>query len=232
MFNTGFSEREHKHVQILLVEDNLSLADGIKTALVKEGFVVNTVHSGKFAANIASSEPPDAMILDLSLPDLDGIDVLRRVKKAQPQVAVLILTARDRTEDKVQGLEAGADDYLAKPFDMPELIARLRVIERRLFNVLESTITVGPVSLSTTRHEAFRHGEPLELSRREYALLKSLMENAGRVVPRSTLETRLYSWDDEIVSNAIEVHIHNLRKKLSSDFIKTVRGVGYSVPRQ
>lgn len=219
-------------MQILLVEDNQSLAQGMKVALSKEGFVVNAVHSGKFALDIIGSEPPDAIILDLGLPDIDGLQVLKKAKQLRPFLPILILTARDRTEDKVTGLEGGADDYLVKPFDMPELVARLRVIERRIFGTQNQDIKVGAVTLSTTHHEVHFQNQPIEVSRREFALLKALMESAGRIITRATLESRLYDWDSEIVSNAIEVHVHNLRKKLGSHFIKTVRGVGYTVPKK
>ncbi len=219
-------------MHILLVEDNNSLALGLKVALSKAGFVVNNVASGQFAVDIINSEPPDAVILDLGLPDLDGLQVIKKAKKSCPNLPILILSARDSTDDKVTGLELGADDFLTKPFDIKELIARLRVIERRLFGTQEQCVEIGDVVLSTAHHQVMLKGAPLELSRREYALLKSLMESAGRVITRSTLESRLYSWGDEVVSNAIEVHIHNLRKKIGSDFIKTVRGVGYMVPKK
>lgn len=219
-------------MQILLVEDNASLSQGLKVALSKEGFIVNPVATGQFAVDIIKSETPDAVILDLGLPDMDGLEVLAVAKKHRPNLPVMILTARDQIEDKVQGLESGADDYLAKPFDMLELIARLKVIERRLFGTQDPSITIGAVTLSLVHHEIRLNDEPVEISRREYMLAKTLMESAGRVITRATLEARMYNWEDEVVSNALEVHIHNLRKKLGADLIKTVRGVGYMVPKK
>lgn len=219
-------------MQILLVEDNPSLARGLKVALNQEGFTVNSVANGQFALDIIATETPDAVILDLGLPDMDGLEVLAAAKKMRPNLAVLILTARDQIADKVQGLESGADDYLAKPFDMLELIARLKVMERRLFGTQEPAITIGEVELSLKHHELRINGKLVELSRREYMLAKTLMESAGRVITRATLEARMYNWEDEVLSNALEVHIHNLRKKLGSSLIKTVRGVGYMVPKK
>lgn len=218
-------------MQILLVEDDLALASGLQQALKNEGFVVNHVSTGKHTLQVVKSETPDIIILDLGLPDIDGLEVLKHIRKIHAGLPVLLLTARDTIDDKVAGLDTGADDYLAKPFDMPELLARLRVLERRLGTAQFNEITIGDVCLSTTSHQLTVKGEDVELSKREYMLLKALMENAGRIQSRSSLESKLYGWDDEIASNAMEVHIHNLRKKLGVDFIKTVRGVGYSVKK-
>lgn len=218
-------------MQLLLVEDDPSLASGLQRALQNEGFAVNHVGTGKHALQVVKAETPDIVILDLGLPDIDGLEVLRQIRKVQSALPVLLLTARDTLDDKVAGLDSGADDYLAKPFDMPELLARLRVLERRLGTAQSNAITIGDVSLETTSHQVIAGGEELELSKREYMLLKALMENAGKVQTRNSLESKLYSWEDEIASNALEVHIHNLRKKLGADFIKTVRGVGYTVKK-
>lgn len=218
-------------MQLLLVEDDPSLARGLQRALQNEGFAVNHVATGKHALQVVKTEAPDIVILDLGLPDMDGLDVLKEIRKLHAPLPVLLLTARDTLDDKVAGLDSGADDYLAKPFDMPELLARLRVLERRLGTAQSNDIEIAHVSLSTTSHLVKTNGEELELSRREYMLLKALMENAGKVQTRSSLESKLYSWEDEIASNALEVHIHNLRKKLGADFIKTVRGVGYTVKK-
>lgn len=216
-------------MQLLLVEDDPALARGLKRALLNEGFAVNHVASGKHALSVVKTETPDIVILDLGLPDIDGIDVLKLIRKGHATLPVLLLTARDTIEDKVAGLDTGADDYLAKPFDMPELLARLRVLERRLGTAKSNDIVVGDVSLSTSSHHVTLEGNEVELSKREYMLLKALMENAGKVQTRGSLESKLYSWDDNIVSNALEVHVYNLRKKFGTDFIKTVRGVGYTV---
>lgn len=218
-------------MHILLIEDNAALAHGLKIGLSKEGFTVNHVSSGQHGLETVKAAPPDMVVLDLGLPDLDGQQVLQRLRKLNGRMPVLILTARNQLEDKVKGLESGADDYLAKPFDMAELVARLRVIERRLTGVTDAHIKIRDVTLFPQHHLAKIGEENLDLSRREFMLLKTLMENAGKVQTRSALEARLYSWDEEVASNSLEVHIHNLRKKLGAEFIKTVRGVGYTVPK-
>ncbi len=216
-------------MQILLVEDDHPLAKALQQALQEQQHTVNAVGSGEAALHIINTETPDIVILDLGLPDIDGIEVLKRTRKKHPDLPILVLTARSELDDRIIGLDSGADDYLAKPFDMTELFARLRVLERRLSTANSTDICIGKVILDSNNNSVTLNGEELELSRKEYMLLKSLMENAGRIQTRSTLERRLYSWDEEVASNALEVHIHHLRKKLGSDFIKTVRGVGYKV---
>ncbi|MDB4409305.1 response regulator transcription factor [Gammaproteobacteria bacterium] len=218
-------------MQILLVEDDILLADGLRTALKREGFAVNHVATGKQALTTLATDKPEILILDLGLPDMDGLAVLKRLRAGDHAPQVLILTARDATEDKVSGLDLGADDYLVKPFEMPELLARLRALERRTGGVKTSSISNDGVVLDTLAHSVSVDGEALELPRREYMLLKALMENPGRVLSRETLEEKLYGWGEELASNSIEVHIHHLRKKIRADFIKTVRGVGYSVSK-
>lgn len=216
-------------MQILLVEDDRSLANGLCKALRNEGFTVNHVAEGKAALHVVATETPEIIVLDLGLPDMDGLDILRQLRSSGSQTPVLVLTARSSIDARVTGLDLGADDYLPKPFEIPELIARLRVIERRLSTSIESMIRIRDVTLDTLTRQVARNGEPVDLARREYMLLKSLMENAGKIQTREHLENRLYSWGEEISSNAIEVHIHHLRKKLGNDFIKTVRGVGYMI---
>jgi len=216
-------------MQILLVEDDLPLAEGLTTALRREGFTVNHVASGKSALLAAETEPPELVILDLGLPDMDGLDVLKRLHKGKKPLLKLVLTARNTTGDKVSGLNLGADDYLAKPFEMTELLARLRALERRTALHQATHISIGPVTLDTVTFEVRVEGDQKELTRREFMLLKALMEKPGRVLSRDNLETSLYGWGEELASNSIEVHIHNLRKKLTSGFIKTVRGIGYCV---
>lgn len=219
-------------MQILLVEDDELLAEGIVSALSRAGFAVNWLATGKAACTQVVAEPPDIMLLDLGLPDMDGIEVLKLVRQKKLPTQVLILTARDSTNAKVIGLDSGADDYLTKPFELDELLARLRVLERRLGNSSSSLINIGALSLNTAHHEVLLDGAALVLSRREYMLLKALVEHVGVIQTREGLEAKLYSWGDEVASNAIEVHIHNLRKKLPPDFIRTLRGIGYMVPRQ
>ena len=218
-------------MQILLVEDDRSLASGLRQALHKQGYVVNHVESGEAALHVIGTEPPDIVILDLGLPDIDGINVLKRLRQKNSSLPVLLLTARSAIEDKIAGLDSGADDYLAKPFEMTELFARLRVFERRISSVKTTEIIIGDVCLDAASRSVILGGDPLELPRKEYMVLKSLMENAGRVLTRSALETRLYDWGEEVTSNALEVHIHHLRKKLGADFIKTIRGVGYKIAK-
>ena len=218
-------------MRILLAEDDPLIADGVVVALRQSGFVVNWVAGGKLACASLQAEPPDILVLDLGLPDMDGLDVLRFAKTHAAHTQVLILTARDSTESKVHGLDHGADDYLTKPFARAELLARLRVLERRIGNAATATITVGALRLDTRQHEATLDGTALPLSRREYMLLKALVEHVDSIQTREALETRLYGWGEEIASNAIEVHIHHLRKKLPNGFIKTLRGIGYMVPR-
>ena len=216
-------------MQILLVEDDQSLASGLCKALRNEGFVTNHVAEGKAALHVIDVEPPDIVVLDLGLPDMDGLDVLKRVRRRGSAIPVLILTARSSIDSRVSGLDGGADDYLPKPFETPELIARLRVIERRLSTSQDSVIRVADVELDTISQQVLCNGEPVDLPRREYMVLKMLMENVGKVQTRQQLETRLYSWGEEVSSNAVEVHVHHLRKKLGNNLIKTVRGVGYTI---
>jgi len=218
-------------MQILLVEDDLLLADGLRTALRREGFSVNHVATGKDALVTLVTNQPDIVILDLGLPDMDGLGVLKQLRAGDKSPHIMILTARDATEDKVSGLDLGADDYLVKPFEMPELLARLRALERRTGAARDSVITNGQVNLDTLSHSVSVDDEQLDLPRREFMLLKALMENPGRVLSRESLEEKLYGWGEELASNSIEVHIHHLRKKIRPDFIKTVRGVGYTVSK-
>lgn len=218
-------------MRILLVEDDDSLAAGLVKGLGKEGFVVDRVGTGKMALAAVDAEQPDIIVLDLGLPDMDGLDVLARLRGDGVRTSVLVLTARGQLDDRIAGLDSGADDYLAKPFDMQELAARLRVFERRLSTTAAtSVIRIGDVELDTAAHAVKVIGKVVEMPRREYMLLKTLMESSGKVLTREALETRLYSWGEEVASNALEVHIHHLRKKLPDKMIKTVRGIGYTVP--
>jgi DNA-binding response OmpR family regulator len=216
-------------MQILIVEDDRPLAQGLKIALRKQGYAVNHVESGKDCLHVVATEDPGIVVLDLGLPDIDGLKVLREIRAKNDSLPVILLTARDSTGDKVAGLDCGADDYLAKPFEMTEFLARLRVLERRLGTSKTNLISLGDVDLDTAAQTVTFQKQHVEFSRREYMLLKSLMENSGKVLTRTTLESKLYSWGEEVCSNALEVHIHHLRKKLGTDFIKTVRGVGYKV---
>lgn len=218
-------------MQLLLAEDDKILAEGLQKALKTEGFTVNHVVEGLVALSVIRTESPDALILDIGLPDIDGLEVLKRLRKFNKTLPVIILTARDSLQDKIIGLDGGADDYLPKPFDTTELFARLRVLERRLSSVKQNKIELGVVSLDISGHTVQVSGETTDMPRHEYMILKALMENTGRILTRQQLESKIYNWDEEVVSNALEVHIHNVRKKLPQDFIKTVRGVGYTVKK-
>ena len=214
---------------ILLVEDEPTIAQALVKALRKQGYSVNHVGTGLAAQHAIATSPPDIVILDLGLPDLDGMEVLRWIRRQRVDLPVLLLTARATVDDKISGLDSDANDYLAKPFQMNELLARLRVIERRLDTLHTAAITIGTVTLDINSNQVTVDGAVLDLSRREFMLLKSLMEHAGRVQTRDVLESRLYGWGEEVASNALEVHVHHLRRKLGPDFIRTVRGVGYKV---
>ena len=222
-------------MRILLVEDDLPLAKALQKSLQSEGFVVNHVNQGKLALNALSTPDQDMIILDLGLPDIDGLDVLKQLRNQKSSLPVIILTARDSVESKVKGLDYGADDYLVKPFEIQELMARLRVIERRLGTASSSLICVGQVKLDTFAHkvvvgESNMNNEiEIHFSKKEFMVLKALMENAGRILSREQIESKLYHWGEEVLSNAVEVHIHKLRKSLPDKFIQNVRGVGYII---
>lgn len=216
-------------MNILLVEDDQDLARGLHDALTHERFVVNWVANGKDALHVVETETPEMMILDIGLPDMDGLQVLKQLRSKQHKLPVLLLTARDSLDSKVTGLDTGADDYLTKPFEMLELLARLRMLSRRVQDNASSEIIINGVRLDTAHHQVYCRDVLLSLSRREYMLLRTLMESIGRVQTYTMLESKLYGWGEEISSNAIQVHIHNLRKKLVSGFITTIRGVGYVV---
>lgn len=218
-------------MRILLVEDDIQLAKGLHQSLRAEGFIANHVTHAKEALISIQTSQCDMLILDLGLPDMDGLSVLKSIRKTSPNLPVLLLTARDSIEDKIKGLDQGADDYLSKPFNVNELIARLRVIERRLGTASSSLISIKNVSLDLAAHELTVDGKNRDLSRKEFMLLRILIEQAGRIQSREQLESKLYEWGEEVASNAVEVHIHHLRKKLPLNFIKTIRGVGYSVAK-
>ncbi|NOQ76671.1 MAG: response regulator [Methylococcaceae bacterium] len=216
-------------MQVLLIEDDAALAEALTQTLKNEGFAVNHLALGKLAIDAVKTELPDIIILDLGLPDIDGTEVLKSIRKQSADVPVLVLTARTSLEDKVKGLDLGADDYLAKPFEVAELMARLRVFERRASTLKHSGLRIGDVTIDSVSHQVLVSGVNIDMSRREFMLLKALMENAGRVQTRGSLESKLYSWGEEVASNTIEVHIHHLRKKLPKQFIQTLRGIGYII---
>ena len=214
-------------MRVLLVEDDALLGDGIRAGLAQIGFAVDWVKDGREAELTLSAQDYDAVILDLGLPRLPGLDVLRRARAAKNPVPILILTARDTVPDRIAGLDAGADDYLVKPFDLGELQARLRALLRRAVGQGETVIEHGALRLDPVGHSVQFEGRPVELSAREFAVLQELLRHPGRVLSKPILEEKIYGWGDEIDSNAIEVYVHHLRRKLDPKLIRTVRGVGY-----
>ncbi len=218
-------------MRILLAEDDLLLGDGLRAGLRQLGFQVDWVRDGVAAERELAVGDYTAAVLDLGLPFKDGIDVLRALRSRKIATPVLILTARDAVPDRIRGLDLGADDYVVKPVDLYELGARLRSLVRRSIGQLQDILRSGPVMLDPLARQVTLDGETVQLSTREFDLLHALMRNAGRVMSREQLEQQLYSWGYEVESNAIEVHIHHLRRKLRADVIQTVRGVGYTLLR-
>lgn len=216
-------------MRLLLIEDDVALGEGIHQALGREGYTVDWLKDGNSALHALLSETFDLVVLDLGLPRMDGLEVLRRVRQSGSNVPVLILTARDATEDRIAGLDAGADDYLIKPFDLPELKARLRALLRRSAGRARVLIEHAGISLDPSTQQVTYHGEAVGLTPKEYQLLYELLSPPGRVMTRERLMQLLYGWNEEAESNTLEVHIHHLRKKFSSDLIRTIRGVGYLV---
>ncbi len=217
-------------MRILLVEDDGLLGDGIQAGLRQTGFTVEWVRDGLAAEAAVAVEPFAAIVLDLGLPGLSGIEVLRRLRAARNRTPVLILTAQDAVDDRIRGLDAGADDYAVKPFDLGELAARLRALIRRGDGRATPTLTVGGLALDPAGRAVTLAGAPVDLSAREFAILHLLMRHAGNVLTRAQLEEQLYEWGQEVESNTVEVFIHHLRKKLGAERIRTIRGVGYLMP--
>ncbi|MBK6555546.1 MAG: response regulator transcription factor [Rhodocyclaceae bacterium] len=218
-------------MRVLLVEDDPQLGDGLMVGLRQSGFAVDWLKDGEAADRALASEDFDLLVLDLGLPKLAGMELLRRLRGRGQVLPVLILTARDATADKIAGLDSGADDYLVKPVDIDELAARLRALARRTTGRAAALLRHGEVTLDPAGRRVTVADFPVELSAREFAVLHALLANAGRVMTRGQLESSIYGWRDEPDSNALEVHIHHLRKKLGADFIKTLRGVGYTIPQ-
>jgi two-component system OmpR family response regulator/two-component system response regulator QseB len=216
-------------MRILVVEDDVLLGDAIQAGLKQSGYAVDWMRDGVSADQALGTESYAAVVLDLGLPRLSGMEVLRRLRSRSKPIPVLILTARDTVNDRIGGLDAGADDYLLKPFDMGELAARLRALIRRASGKTELVLQVAGVKLDPAAHRVFYRDRPIELSPKEFAVLHALMLNAGKVLSRAQLEEQLYAWGEEIESNAVEVHIHHLRRKLFSELIETIRGVGYLI---
>lgn len=216
-------------MRILLIEDDRLIGDGIRAGLGKLGFSVDWLMDGEQGMAALSGATYDAVVLDLSLPQRDGLDILRSWRCRGEDIPVLILTARDAVAQRVEGLQQGADDYLCKPFALSEVAARLQALIRRRHGQPQPTLTHGTLTLDPAARSVMLDNVLIELKPRELALLELFMRNAGRVLTRAQLEEKLYSWDQDVSSNAVEVHIHHLRKKLGSAFIRTVHGVGYTL---
>jgi two-component system, OmpR family, response regulator QseB len=205
------------------------IGEAVRTGLRRQGLAVDWVEDGLAAKSALSTESFDLLLLDLGLPKMDGLQVLKWLRSTGSTMPVLILTARDSVDDRIKGLDAGADDYIVKPFDFDELAARVRAVLRRQSGRAENVIEHLGITVNPANHAVTRDGESVNLSQREFALLEALLERPGQVLSRTQLEERLYGWGEEVESNAVEVHIHNLRKKLGADYIQNVRGVGYRV---
>ena len=216
-------------MRLLLVEDDRMIGESLRNALRGCGYAVDWVRDGRAADGTLATERFDLVLLDLGLPQRDGMDVLQALRARGDRTPVIVLTARDSLASRVRGLDAGADDYLVKPFELDELLARIRAVLRRHSGRAEPAIEVGGVSLDPATRTVSRDGVPLALSSREYAVLEALMLRPGAILSRAQLEDRLYGWGEELESNAISVYVHQLRRKLGEGFIHTVRGVGYYV---
>ena len=219
-------------MRILVAEDDALLGDALQSGLRQRGFDADWVRDGVAAGLALESEPYAAVVLDLGLPRQDGLAVLGRLRARGDAVPVLVLTARDTIEDRVTGLDAGADDYVTKPVDLDELAARLRALVRRAHGGPAPLLEVGELTIDPAARTVRFRGQPVELKAREFNLLHEFARHAGRVLTREQIEQRLYAWGEEVESNAIDVHIHHLRRKLAPEVIRTVRGVGYVLVRE
>jgi len=218
-------------MRLLLVEDDLMIGEAVLELLRADGYAVDWVRNGKMAEAAASGEAYDLVLLDLGLPDKDGLEVLRGLRSRKLRVPVLIATARDAVPQRIQGLDAGADDYIVKPYDLDELLARIRALLRRSAGRAEPVYEYQNVSINPATREVTVEGQQVLLSAREWAVLEPLLARPGLILSRAQLEEKLFSWKDEVSSNAVEVYVHGLRKKLGAEMIQNVRGVGYLVPK-
>lgn len=216
-------------MRVLVIEDDVLLGDAIQAGLRQSGYAVDWLRDGIAADQALSTEPYAALVLDWGLPRLSGIEVLRRLRDRKADIPVILLTARDTVNDRIEGLDSGADDYLVKPFDMGELAARLRALVRRASGSATPFLKAGEAELDPASHEVTYQGNPVDLLAKEFAVLHVLMLNQGKVLSRAQLEEKLYAWGEEVESNAVEVYIHHLRRKLSPTLIETIRGVGYLI---
>lgn len=214
-------------MRLLLVEDDVALGEGICDGMRREGYTLDWLQDGASALHALCHEEFDLAILDLGLPRLDGIELLRRLRAAGKSLPVLVLTARDATDDRIAGLDAGADDYLVKPFALVELQARVRALLRRYQGHSDNLMQVDDLQLNLSSQQVYLQQQPVEVTPKEFAILARLIMRAGQTVNRELLQQDLYTWQDDLGSNTLEVHIHNLRRKLGKDRIRTVRGIGY-----
>ena len=219
-------------MRLLLVEDDAMIGETVLNVLRREHYAVDWVRDGSMADQALRTAEYDLVLLDLGLPKRDGLDVLRALRSRRSTVPVLVATARDGITDRIAGLDAGADDYVVKPYDTDELLARIRALLRRSAGRAEPAFEHRGVSLNPATREASVNGQPVSLSAREWAVLEPLIARPGAVLSRTQLEEKLFSWKDDVSSNAVEVYIHGVRKKLGNDFIQTVRGLGYLVPKE
>jgi DNA-binding response OmpR family regulator len=218
-------------MRLLLVEDDRMIGEAVLDGLRAEHYAVDWVRDGPMADTALRSQPYDLVLLDLGLPGRDGLAVLRALRERRDRTPVLIATARDAVADRIAGLDAGGDDYVLKPYDLDELLARIRALLRRAAGRAEPVYEHQGVSLNPATREASLNGQPVQLSAREWAVLEPLIARPGRVLSRAQLEEKLYGWKDEVSSNAVEVYVHGLRRKLGAGVIQTVRGLGYLVPK-
>lgn len=218
-------------MRILLAEDDVMLGDGLRAGLRQQGFHVDWVRDGAAAEREITAGDYQAAVLDLGLPMKDGMDVLQSLRNKKVSTPILVLTARDAVPDRIKGLDLGADDYVLKPVDLYELGARLRSLVRRSHGQTQDVLSCGDVQMNPSARQVTLAGQLVTLSTREFDLLHALLLNVGRVLSREQLEQQLYSWGHEVESNAVEVHIHHLRKKLRADLIQTIRGIGYTLLR-
>lgn len=218
-------------MRLLLVEDDLMIGESVLDLLRAEGYAVDWIKDGEMADQVLQDESYDLLLLDLGLPKCDGLTVLRRLRERKDRLPVLIATARDAVAQRVEGLDSGADDYIVKPYELDELLARIRALIRRASGRAEPVYAYKHISINPATREVLADGQPVILSAREWAVLQLLLARPGMVYSRKQLEEKIYSWRDDVSSNAVEVYIHGLRKKLGADLIQNVRGVGYMVPR-
>lgn len=216
-------------MRILLVEDDASLGEGLRTALRRAAYTVDWLRDGASALAAIRDGGIDLVVLDLGLPQMDGIEVIRQARRLGADVPILVLSARERASDRALGLDVGADDYLGKPFDARELLARVRALLRRTGGRADPILRIGALTLDPAGLAVTWRGRMLDLPRREFALLRLLMEQRGRPITRESAQQRLYGWDEDVASNALDVHIHALRKKLDPALIRTLRGIGYAL---